>query len=324
MAGGGQAGSTAGGSNAEAGAGGGGGVSGGASAGAAGSGGMAEPAGPMVDRADPQLFSLSFTAKEADDAASQALGKQNAFLDTRAEPVGKLVVFLHGAESPTNCGSNDLGKVVAGWGFHWFAPCYLSNYGVGGCGADIGGCRLEAFEGVDHHDFIDIAPPDSIEQRIVQGLRYLAEHNAPGDWLYYLDGTKPKWSRIVISGVSHGASSAGLIGKYRNVDRVAMLSGPLDSNQAWLEQAALTPIDRYFGFTHTMDEQHEGHLAAFETLGLPGAPVVIDAASPPYGDSHRFVTSRAAASSGAAHSSTANGKNTEDFPGWRIMYGAEP
>src|SRR5690348_5033867 len=84
-AGAGQAGGAGGCSNAVAG-GGSGRVSGG-SAGAGGRGGMAEPPGPMVDRADPQLFSLSFSAKEADDAAAQALGKQNAFLDTRVEPL---------------------------------------------------------------------------------------------------------------------------------------------------------------------------------------------------------------------------------------------
>ena len=39
--------------------------------------------------------------------------------------------------------------MLAGQGFHVFAPCYLSDYGVGSCGDDIGGCRLEAFEGVD-------------------------------------------------------------------------------------------------------------------------------------------------------------------------------
>jgi hypothetical protein len=263
----------------------------------------------MVDRSDPQLFSFAFTAKEADDSASVALGKQNAVLDTRVQPLGKLVVFLHGAGAPTSCGGGALSKLVASWGFHWFAPCYLS---------DIGGCRLEAIEGVDHHAFIDVKPPDSVERRVVQGLHHLATENAQGDWLYYLDGDKPKWSQIIISGISHGASSAGLLGMYRNVSRVVMLSGPLDLNQAWLKQTPITPIDRYFGFTHTLDEQHEGHLAAFETLKLPGTPTIVDGGAAPYGGSHRLVTSLPSAD---GHSSTGDGNIESYVPVWQTMYG---
>jgi hypothetical protein len=70
-----------------------------------------------------------------------------------------------------------------------------------------------------------------------------------------------------------------------------MLSGPLDTNQAWLKKTPLTPIDRFFGFTHTADGQHPGHLAAFESLGLVGKDISVDGATPPYGDSQRLKTS---------------------------------
>jgi len=64
-----------------------------------------------------------------------------------------------------------------------------------------------------------------------------------GDWGYFLDGARPRWSSIIISGISHGASSAGVVGMMRSVSRAVMLSGPLDSNQAWLRGVPLTPID---------------------------------------------------------------------------------
>lgn len=285
----------------------------------------AGPDGPVVDRTDPQLWSFELTAADADPEAQLALGTELAELDTRVEPVGKLVVYLHGAGAPTTCGSRDHGEVLAAMGFHVLQPCYVSDYGVGNCGDDIGGCRLEAFEGVDHHDFIDIPPPDSIERRVVRALEHLQDEHPGGDWQYFLDGDAPRWSEIVISGISHGASSSGLIGSVRLVHRVVMLSGPYDVDQPWLEAPWITPIDRAWGFTHTGDEQHEGHLAAFETLGLPGAPTSVDDGLPDYGGSHRLVSS---AETGDGHSSVqAGGSSPRDgdawafAPVWATMYG---
>ena len=251
--------------------------------------------GPNVDRSDPMLHSFEFTADDADPEASESLGLQLAQLDTRVAPLGKLVVYLHGAGSaaPARCGASEHGLMLARLGFHVFQPCYNSYYGVGNCDQDIGGCRLEAFEGVDHHAFIAIAPPDSIERRVVEGLRHLQALHPQGDWQFFLEGDAPRWSQIVISGISHGASSAGVIGIHRLVDRVVMLSGPLDTDQAWLQSTPMTARERFWGFSHTADDQHAGHLEAFEALGLPGDPTFVDQAEPPFGGSHRLITSSA-------------------------------
>lgn len=290
---------------------------GGAEAGTAGSSG-APATGPGVDRSDPRLYQVTFTAEDADPAASRALGDQHAFLDTRVEPQGKLVVYLHGAGDFQSCGGGALGPLVASFGFHWLAPCYLSNYGVDNCGDDIAGCRLEAFEGEDHHPFVDITRPDSIEERIVRGLGYLEQENPEGDWQYFLEGETPRWSEIVISGHSHGASSSGLIGVYRSVARVVMLAGPYDVGQAWLELEPLTPRDRFYGFSHTGDNQHQGHLDAFEALGLPGAPTGVDDQDPPYADSHRLFSQ---ASVSDAHGSVTSGDIPAFVPVWEYLYG---
>lgn len=289
-------------------------------------GGDAGLAGPSVDRKDPRLFEFRFKANEADPQATTALANQLAMLDTRVEPAGKLVVYLHGAEEPaTTCGSGDHSRVLAGMGFHVFNPCYRSGYGVANCGNDIGGCRLEALEGIDHHPAITVTPPDSIERRVARGLALLATRNPQGDWGYFLDGDKPRWSAIVVSGISHGGSSSGLIGVVRRVDRVVMLSGPLDTNQAWLKRTPLTPIERFWGFTHTGDAQHPGHLRAFADMMLPGALTMVDGKTPPYGGSHRLVTSAATnnghGSTAAGGSSPKMGASWVFMPVWRTMYG---
>lgn len=294
-----------------------GGASGASSAGAAGAAGASD--GPRVDRSNPKLYELHFTAKEADSEAARVLGNEYAYLDTRVPSAGKLVVYLHGAGDFTNCGNGPLGTLVAGWGFHWFGPCYLSNYGVENCGSDIEGCRMEAFEGVDHHAFVQIPPPDSIERRIVRGLRRLASQNPQGDWMYFLDGEKPRWSKIVITGHSHGASSSAVIGMHREVARVVSLAGPYDPGQAWLSGTPLTPRDRFFGFSHTGDGQHQGHLAAFAALGLSGMPVRVDGAAPPYSGSHRLYSS---ASVSDPHGSVTSGNIADYVNVWRYLYGA--
>jgi hypothetical protein len=280
----------------------------------------------MVDVSEPQLYEFSFKPDEADPAAALALNTQLAQLDTAVPLQGRLVVYLHGAGAPATCGSQAHGIVLAGMGFHVIHPCYVSDYGVGNCGDDIGGCRLEAFEGVDHHPFITIPPADSIETRVVKMLEHLQALHPGGDWQYFIEDGKPRWSAIVISGISHGASSSGVIGMNREVERVVMLSGPLDSGQAWLTGAPLTPLDRFWAFTHTADDQHAGHLQSFADMMLPGEPFVVDGAVPPYMDSHRLVTS---APTGDGHSSTqAGGSSPKDIdmyvfePVWRAMYGA--
>lgn len=303
--------------------------SGGGAGGAGGQGGAgAGDPGPNVDTSDPQLYETAFTADEADPEATEVLGTQVAFLDTRAAPRGLLVVYLHGAGTPATCGSNAHGEMLAGLGFHVLGPCYLSAYGVGGCDDDIEGCRLEAFEGVDHHPFIDVSPPDSIEVRVARGLAYVQAQNPEGDWTYFLDGEKPKWEKIVISGISHGASTSGVVGMHRLVRRVVSLSGPLDTGQAWLEKTPITPIERFFGFSHADDGQHSGHLQAFEDLGLPGEPTSVDGASPPYGGSHRLISS---AQTGDGHLATQAGGSSpeaggeyEYLPVWTYLYTEAP
>jgi hypothetical protein len=272
-----------------------------------------------VDRTSQELYEHSFRANEADASAATALGVQFSFLDTRVEPTGKLVIYLHGAGDFGNCGDGALGRLVAGWGFHWFAPCFQSNYGVDNCGDDIAGCRLEAFEGTDHHPFVDIGRADSIEERIIRGLQHLQTLNPAGVWQYFVDDDLPRWSEIVITGHSHGASTSGVIGMNRVVSRVVMLAGPYDVDQAWLTGTPLTARELFYGFTHSGDGQHAGHLAAFESLGVPGAPTSVDGASAPYGGSQGLYSEM---SVGDAHGSVTSGNIAEYIDVWAYLYGA--
>lgn len=280
-----------------------------------------------VDPTSPKRYDFTFKANEADPAANESLGTQGAYLDTRVKSKGKLIVYLHGAgdSAPGSCTQGELANVVTAWGFHLITPCYNSYYGVSTCGADIGSCRLEAFEGIDRTKAIDIKPANAIEPRVVAALKFLQKKHPGGDWQYFLDGDKPRWSEITIAGISHGASSAALIGVYRNVGRVVSLSGPLDTKQAWLSKTPITPLDSFYGFTHTGDGQHAGHLEAFAALKLPGAVTVVDGAMPPYGGSHRLKTSAMASDGhGATQPGGASPKSGGAYvflPVWKYLFG---
>jgi hypothetical protein len=286
-----------------------------------------DPAWPQVDRSTPTLTSLEFRADEADPAATEALGRQLALLDREVEPKGVLIVYLHGGGQREVCGEGTRGheRLLAAMGFHVLSPCYRADYDMKRCGDDARGCRLEAFDGVDHSGAIDIKAADSIERRVVMGLRYLQAQDPGGDWQFFLDGAQPRWRAIVLSGRSHGASSAGLIAKHRAVVRVVMLAGPFDRDQRWLGAPSITPIERFFAFSHEDDPQFEGHVEAWATMGLPGVPTSVDAAIPPYGGSHRLTSS---APTEHAHSSVVVGGSTprgaDDsliyLPVWRYLY----
>ena len=275
-----------------------------------------------------RLLKAEFSAAEADGEAVMALGRQSAFRDPRVPARGLLVVFLHGSGNHESCGPGDHLRLLAGYGFHVFSPCYVADYGVDNCGRDIKGCRLEAFEGIDHHPHVQIAPADGIERRVARGLRHLATLQPEAGWAEFLaEDDRPRWQDVVLTGHSHGASTAALIGKVRELNRIVMLAGPYDRGQAWLAEPPLTAVERYYGLSHVGDQQHPGHLAAFETLGLPGPVVDVDPTAPPYDGSHRLITALASEKPhSAVRAGSVSPKAGESFvlePAWRYLYGVE-
>jgi hypothetical protein len=295
---------------------------------------IATGSGPNVDRGTPQLYALQFKASVADPAATRLLGDEQAFLDTHAASRGTLVVHLHGSGEKVTCGYAEHGKLLASFGFHVFMPCYDAavSWSNSACGGDVGNCRLEMLDGMDHHPLPKIDPPESIEVRIAKALAYLAKMNPQGDWGYFLDGDKPRWSRMIISGQSFGATSSFLIAKHREVVRAVALSGPLDGGAKWLKDPSLTPLDRLYSFSHVADGQHPTHLASLAAMGVPGTPIEVESSMPPYQNSHRLVGSLRTfngapvdghnATEARMQSPFENGKYLYE-PVWRYMYGVE-
>jgi hypothetical protein len=160
----------------------------------------------------------------------------------------------------------------------------------------LGKIRLEAATGKDFSDAVNIPKPDGMMERALQFVKWLAKENPPGRWECFLtrDRQGLRWDRVIIAGCSHGATTAARFAKYQRVDRVVMLCGPRDQYETWQGLPSATPANRFFGFSHVLDDGWTGHhyCRSWELLGLHqfGAIVNVDQAAPPYGNTRRLIT----------------------------------
>jgi hypothetical protein len=288
-----------------------GGSAGGASGGGAGGSVPSDtpPSRPLDVKATPARHEHTFEASDADPEVSFNDGSQRAILDNRAPKlVGKLVLPFGGAGSTAGYLGGH-GEFCARRGFHVLAIAAFQDYNIViGDAGFYGDARRQVFEGVTHTtkgDFANVkmGKADGVAQRTQKALAYLHDLYPAEDWGYYLqpDGTV-RWSDVIFTGMSHGASNAARFAMLVRAWRAVSIAGPRDNacenlNQddcggvvaTWFDEEPLTPIDRFFAITGKGDEQHTQHLFALERIGYQGEPVAVQSAEPPYGDSRRFI-----------------------------------
>jgi hypothetical protein len=281
--------------------------------------------GPDVDRSDPMLHEHTIDPSDIDPAVRDYVEDQFAQLDTRSEPIGRLVFFLPGANNPPGAW-RDHGRWLAGRGFHVVIPHYNNAWGsaCSGMGGDCNvNTRWEALTGEDVSGAIEASRADSAEGRVIRMLEHLTTEHPGGDWGYYLDDAGGlRYDHVIIAGISHGATSAGLFAWRRPFFRAVMHSGGFGGEDA----DPATPRSEHYGLSHTGDEQHAAHLDSWERAGLVGAATDVDGASPPYDGARRLITSEPNTyphCSVAVHSSSPRIDGAFVFdPVWRTMYGA--
>lgn len=308
--------------------------------------GRASPPPPFKD-GKPQRYKLKARASELDPSAKEhpeidfvfakdgkPTDEENASVDTAVEPQGKLMIWL--------MSYNDaLFQRVNSYGIHAIQVSYANQWFAKLCqpapkdGQARGNVRLEAAIGEDVSAEIDIPKPDSVMERSLQFVRWLAKEHEVGHWDQFLtkDGSAILWNKVIISGSSHGSTTAARFAKHQRVDRVVMLCGPRDQDQDWQSLPSATPPERYFGFTHVLDGGWTGHhyCRSWEMLGLHefGPIVNVDSASPPYENTRRLITAAdVGGDANRAHSSVApGGASPKDASGaflfepvWKYLY----
>ncbi|MEZ6055204.1 MAG: hypothetical protein R3C01_00740 [Planctomycetaceae bacterium] len=269
----------------------------------------AEPKGPPYKDRDAKRYDLTKRASEIDKRAKEhpelgfvfADGKgkvtdlQHAVVDTRVAPRGQLVIWLMGH-------NQGLFERISSYGLHGIQVHYANGwYGKldpkdRDDGTSLGKIRLEAATGIDQTPLVDIPKPDSIMERSRQFVLWLDKENPQGNWDQFLtaDRSDLKWDKVILSGISHGSTTAARFAKHQEVARVVMFSGPRDQFDEWQGFDSMTPKNRYFGFTHVLDTGWVGdhYCRSWEMLGLNefGPLVNVEKTPPPYGNSRRLIT----------------------------------
>lgn len=229
------------------------------------------------------------------DAKGKPADLQHATVDTSVPARGKLVIWLMGH-------NQGLFERLASYGLHGIQPHYANGW-FGGLtkeqlndGSSIGKIRLEAATGEDHSPLVTIPKPDGMTERSIQFVKWLAKEHPAGKWEQFLtaDGRDLLWENVIMSGISHGSTTAARFAIHQKVDRVVMFSGPRDQTESWQGLPSATPSNRFFGFTHVLDGGWVGdhYCRSWQLLNLHrhGPIVNVDDATPPYGNTRRLIT----------------------------------
>jgi hypothetical protein len=221
---------------------------------------------------------------------------ENACVDTRVKPQGKLVIWLmgHSAQLFERVNSYGLHAIRVHYANGWFGK--FGNSSPGDDGLLLGKIRLEAATGLDFSPLVEIPKPDGMMERALQFVKWLAKENPQGRWDYFLTADRQglRWDRVIISGSSHGSTTSARFAKYQRVDRVVMFCGPRDQLEQWQALPSATPTNRFFAFSHVLDGGWTGHHydRSWELLGLHSCgPIVdVDKTPAPYGHTRRLIT----------------------------------
>ncbi len=296
---------------------------------------------PLSNDAEPQQYKLTARASEIDPRVKShpeigfliesANGKpadtEQASVDTRVAPKGKLVIWLMGHNQSLfdRLNSYGLHAIQVSYANQWFSKCCQEKPINEHCRGDI---RLEAATGEDFSDQVDIPKPDGMMERAYQFVKWLSQENPQGNWQQFIsvDGKGLRWDKVIVSGASHGSTTAARFAKHQKVDRVVAFCGPRDNYQTWQALPSATPANCYFGFSHTLDGgwTADHYCRSWELIGLHqfGPIVDVDSTKPPYGNTRRLVTSfDVGGDANVAHSSVTPGsKSFKDIATGKLMH----
>lgn len=269
----------------------------------------AEPPPPAYQDKTPQRYHLTKRASEIDprvqshpdidfilaDKAGKPRDVENAAVDTRVAPRGRLVIWLMGYSAPLfdRLGDYGLHAIQVAYAKEWFdiIPKKARDDGT-----SLGKMRLEATTGEDFSPLCTIPKPDGMMERAFQFVKWLAKENPQAHWGQFInaEGTGLRWDKVIMAGASHGATSAARFAVYQKVDRVVTFCGPRDQLESWQGFPSATPANRFFGFSHVLDGGWTGdhYCRSWQMLGLQqfGPIVDVDQSAPPYGNTRRLIT----------------------------------
>ncbi len=220
----------------------------------------------------------------ADPGVTRFTENNVALYPAGAAPDAPLVVFMPGTDGRPE---NALGllRVVAGQGYPVLGLEYDDAPAVAqlcprdpdpDCAAKFREARVN---GIGRDGPVTNPPAEGIVARLVTALHALDAAAPREGWGRYLDGDRPRWDAIVVSGLSQGAGMAAFIAKQHRVRRVVLFSSPWDSTgrdghpAPWLSRLSATPPDRWFTEYHAREKTVGLLKAAYAALAIPPANI---------------------------------------------------
>jgi dienelactone hydrolase len=256
----------------------------------------------------PLLRRVPPLATDAALAGSSWLEDHYVWLDS-GHSNGKLFVFMVG-NGNTNSQFQLLPQEAARLGYRVIVLTYPNSWGIRPVCANSPdrtcqeSVRREIIDGIDRTPVITVQPVDGIDNRLTKVLQFLAASYPEEEWSRFLHNSSrtrgtPKWSKIAVGGFSFGGMQAALIGKLRDVNRVAIFGATNDGSGGvagnWVAPGETSP-ERYYGLLHRQDSMIEQGIPNWTALGLLAfGPFVREdetGAAPPYGGTHALMTDR--------------------------------
>ncbi|MEN8774942.1 MAG: hypothetical protein ABF382_15450 [Akkermansiaceae bacterium] len=287
-----------------------------------------------ASKIDPTVRSYPKIGFVLEDSKGKPQDIQNASVDTSVAAKGQLAIWLMAPNLGLLDRLNSYGihAIQVHYARQWFSKCCQQRPVSKHCR---GNMRLEAATGEDHSNEASIAFRDSIKGRALNFVKYLEKENPEGKWGQFLTPNKKDliWEKVILTGASHGSTTASRLAKHTKVARVVALCGPRDQYQTWQGLPSKTPTNRFFGFSHVKDMGWEQfhYQRSWEMLGLHkfGPIVDVDETKAPYGNTRRLVTAFDVKNdANRAHSSVTPGSRSFKSkdgklmhePVWRYLY----
>jgi hypothetical protein len=160
---------------------------------------------------------------------------------------------------------------------------------------------METLTGADTSPLVSVDAEDSIENRLLALLQYLASQYPDEGWDRFIAGNGAvRWDLVRVSGHSQGGSLAVFLAMQLAVDRTCFFSSPADYDSvlkrpaAWTFGPSATDPARFYAFIHQADliANYSQVLQNWSALRMTGPVVTVDGAIS-YGGSH-MLTSAAA------------------------------
>ena len=245
---------------------------------------------------------------QTDPGISQYNNFHLVFFNSTVTPRNQLFLFLPGTGG-VPAGYTNILKTAANLGFHSIGLMYSDGVTMNSLCADstnpdcYAEARLAIINGGTNAE-ISVSATDSITNRLVKLIQYLATSNPSQNWSQFLNpNALPDWPKIVVAGHSQGAGHAGLIAKTYPVARSLMFAdtdwwtpgSKLPGQPApWITNSGVTAPQYFFGFVHTNDPlipyAEETVTWTDYNLNAFGSPLLVENSSNPFQGSHELIT----------------------------------